>query len=49
MERCAVDQSCRGLRLVDEELVGAFGTLDIRVGSRNAVEDLGDVFSQATL
>lgn len=38
-----------GLRLVDEELVGAFGTLDIRVGSRNAVEDLGDVFSQATL
>lgn len=32
-----------------EDLVGAFGTLDIRVGSRNAVEDLGDVFSQATL
>lgn len=40
-----------GLRLVEEkeELVGAFGTLDIRVGEKNAVQDLGDVFSQATL
>ena len=33
----------------EEELVGAFGTLDVRVGRRNAVQDLGDVFSQATL
>ncbi|CAD6579141.1 MAG: hypothetical protein ASARMPRED_008964 [Alectoria sarmentosa] len=33
----------------EEELVGAFGTLDVRVGERNAVQDLGDVFSQATL
>lgn len=36
-------------QLVYEELVGPFGTLDVRVGSKNAVEDLGDVFSQATL
>lgn len=34
---------------VDKELVGAFRTLDLRVGSRNAVEDLGDVFNQARL
>ena len=38
-----------GQQLVDQELVGPFRNLDIRVGSRNAVEDLGDVFSQATL
>ena len=38
-----------GEQLVDQELVGPFRNLDIRVGSRNAVEDLGDVFSQATL
>ncbi|KAL9067881.1 MAG: hypothetical protein Q9161_006605 [Pseudevernia consocians] len=38
-----------GLQAVDNELVGAFRTLDIRVGSKNAVEDLGDVFSQANL
>ena len=34
---------------VEKELVGAFGTLDIRVGEKDAVRDLGDVFSQATL
>lgn len=38
-----------GLGGVEGELVGAFKTLDIRIGSRNAVEDLGDVFSQAAL
>lgn len=38
-----------GQQLVDQDLVGPFRNLDIRVGSRNAVEDLGDVFSQATL
>lgn len=38
-----------GLQAVDKELVGAFRTLDIRVGSKNAVEDLRDVFSQTTL
>ena len=38
-----------GQQLVDRELVSPFRNLDIRVGSRNAVEDLGDVFSQATL
>ncbi len=37
------------LQVVDQELVGAFRTLDIRVGSKNAVEDLGDVFAQANL
>lgn len=37
------------LGMADKELVGAFGTLDLRVGSRNVVEDLGDVFSQARL
>lgn len=36
-------------RLVDGEFVREFGELDIRVGRRNAVEDLGDVFSQANL
>lgn len=36
-------------QVVEKELVGAFRTLDIRVGSKNAVEDLGDVFSQANL
>ena len=34
---------------VEEELVPAFEALDMRVGSKNAVEDLGDVFSQATV
>ena len=34
---------------VDKELVGEFDRLDLRVGSRNAVEDLGDVFSEARL
>ena len=38
-----------GQQLVDQELVSPFRNLDIRVGQRNAVEDLGDVFSQATL
>ena len=38
-----------GLRIVEKELVGAFGTLDLRVGFKHAVEDLGDVFSQARL
>lgn len=38
-----------GLGLVDVDLTGAFRTLDIRIGSKNAVEDLGDVFSQAAL
>ena len=33
----------------DRELVRAFGTLDLRVGGRNAVADLEDVFSQAML
>lgn len=36
-------------QVIDERLVEDFGTLDIRVGSKNAVGDLGDVFSQATL
>lgn len=36
-------------QLVDKELMKAFGTLGIRVDSKNAVEDLGDVFSQVTL
>lgn len=36
-------------RLVDGEFVREFGSLDIRVGRRNTVEDLGDVFSQANL
>ena len=35
--------------VVDKELVNEFGALDLRVGSRNAVQDLGDVFSQAAL
>ena len=44
------DQSASaGLKIVEKELVGAFGTLDLRVGSKNAVEDLGDVFSEARL
>lgn len=44
------DQSdSTGLKIVEKELVGAFGTLDLRVGSKNAVVDLGDVFSQARL
>ena len=38
-ERLALSE----LQVVDKELVGAFRTLDIRVGSKNAVEDLGDV------
>lgn len=38
-----------GMKIVEKELVGAFGTLDLRVGSKNAVEDLGDVFSEARL
>ncbi|KAF6227139.1 hypothetical protein HO133_008580 [Letharia lupina] len=37
------------LQPADGELVKVFGTLDIRVGSKNAMEDLGDVFSQAAL
>ena len=36
-------------RVVDGEFVREFGGLDISVGRRNAVEDLGDVFSQANL
>ena len=36
-------------QVIDEGLVEGFGTLGIRVGSKNAVGDLGDVFSQATL
>ena len=35
--------------VVDGELIEEFGTLDIRVGGRNSVEDLGDVFEQARL
>lgn len=35
--------------LVDGEFVREFGELDIRVGRRNAVADLGDVFSEANL
>lgn len=35
--------------VVDTQLVEEFGALDLRVGARNAVEDLGDVFSQAAL
>lgn len=42
-------ESPEGLQRVDGELVRAFGRLDVRVGSRNAVEDLGDVFSEAML
>ena len=38
-----------GSRVVDGEFVEVFGTLDIRVGARNSVEDLGDVFEQARL
>lgn len=36
-------------RLVDGEFVRGFGELDIRVGRMNAVQDLGDWFSQANL
>ena len=36
-----------GSRVGDEELVGAFKALDLRVGLKNAVDDLGDVFSEA--
>ena len=48
----------RGVGLLDvlglpdgarDGLVKAFATLDLRVGSRNAVEDFGEVFSQAAL
>ena len=35
--------------VVDGKLVEVFGTLDIRVGARNSVEDLGDVFELARL
>ncbi len=36
-------------QVADRELVRSFGTLDLRVGGLNAIEDLGDVFSEAML
>ena len=47
-DECRPDLSS-ALGVVDREFVGAFGTLDIRVGKENAVQDLGDILSQARL
>lgn len=38
-----------GSEVADTELIGAFRTLDIHVGSMNTVKDLRDLFSQARL